>query len=400
MRLINYKDKICVVTGAASGIGLATTKLLLELGAKVYALDLNELNIGDFMSIKCDLSSKESIDIAFKKIPEHIDCFFGIAGLSGAKTNYHKTFTVNYIANKYITNEYLKSRMANGGAIVYVTSVAGSYWDKYSKEYQLFTRAKTWEEMMNVLDYQAKEDTIGIMAYPFSKRAMNHYMAETAIELGSKGIRVNALLPGSTDTGMKREFEVEAGGKEALLAQTGLAQRLADPEEMAKPLLFLNSDMASFISGICLTVDYCNDAMIKLKLKKNRLDMPVGSKIFNLGFIQKQLKKQIEGLNDVEEREEIKHEQVKKEEIKIDITDMKPPEEDIVDEVIEEIVDDSKLNPDLDELKDISNLQAEEVFEEIDVDNIVNHTDEDIEEIKNEVKKSFLSTDDEEVDSL
>ena len=48
--------------------------------------------------------------------------------------------------------------MTEGGAICYVTSVSGNYWDKYSKEFQLFTRAKTWEEMKNVLEYQAKEE--------------------------------------------------------------------------------------------------------------------------------------------------------------------------------------------------------------------------------------------------
>lgn len=299
---LDYKNKICVVTGAASGIGKATVDLLNQLEAKVYALDVNELPaMPNVTFYKTDLNSKESIDEVFNKLPEHIDCFFGVAGLSGAKTNYYTTFTVNYIANKYITEEYLKKRMSSGGAIAYVTSVAGLYWEKYAKEYQLFTAAKTWEEMRNVLEYQAKPDSIGMMAYPLSKRAMNHYMAEAAIELGEKGIRVNALLPGSTDTGMKTEFEVEAGGKDALIAQTGIAKRLATPEEMAKPLLFLNSPMASFVSGIPLIVDYANDALVKLGKKKDRLDTKVGLKIFNTKFMQNMFKKQLEPLKAAEE---------------------------------------------------------------------------------------------------
>lgn len=292
-----YKNKICVVTGAASGIGKKTAELLIELDAEVYALDITKIELeGAKKFIEVDLSSKESIDLAMKQLPEHIDSFFGVAGLSGAKTNYYKTFTVNYIANKYITEEYLKNRMSAGGTIAYVTSTGGLYWDKYAHEFENFTNAKTWDEMIEALHKQAKETTLGMMAYPLSKRALNYYMAKLAIELGPEKIRVNALLPGSTDTGMKKEFEVEAGGIDALVAETGTAKRLATPEEMAEPLIFLNSDMATFITGLPLIVDAGTNAMIKLKQKKDRMNMKVGSKIFNLEFIQKQLAKQLEPL--------------------------------------------------------------------------------------------------------
>ncbi len=300
---MNYKDKICVITGAASGIGYATTKLLKEMEAKIYALDVNKVDIEGIEFIETNLNNKESIDKAFNIIPKHIDCFFGVAGVSGVKTNYYDTFTINYISNKYITETYLKNRMSIGGAITYVTSVAGSYWDKYAKEYLAFTKAKTWEEMQEALHNQANPDTIGMMAYPLSKRAMNHYASEMAITLGEKGIRVNALLPASTATGMKEEFERAAGGEDALLSQTGIARRLANSEEMAKPLIFLNSDWASYISGTMLTVDYGNDALIKLGMKKDRLDVKVGSKIYNMGFFQNMLKKQLEEVEVKEEKD-------------------------------------------------------------------------------------------------
>lgn len=303
---LGYKNKICVVTGAASGIGKKTAELLIELDAEVYALDITKIELeGAKKFIEVDLSSKESIDLAMKQLPEHIDSFFGVAGLSGAKTNYYKTFTVNYIANKYITEEYLKNRMSAGGTIAYVTSTGGLYWDKYAHEFEKFTNAKTWDEMIEALHKQAKETTLGMMAYPLSKRALNYYMAKLAIELGPEKIRVNALLPGSTDTGMKKEFEVEAGGMDALVAETGTAKRLATPEEMAEPLIFLNSDMATFITGLPLIVDAGTNAMIKLKQKKDRMNMKVGSKIFNLEFIQKQLAKQLEPLQQEENNKPI-----------------------------------------------------------------------------------------------
>ena len=390
MGLLNYKGKVCVVTGAASGIGLATVKLLLEEGAEVYAMDLADVSIGNTLALSCDLNDKDSIDTAFEKIPDHIDCYFGVAGVSGAISNYHKTFTINYIANKYITETYLKNRMSKGGAICYVTSTAGSYWDKYSKEFQLFTRAKTWEEMKNVLEYQAKEDSVGLMAYPFSKRALNHYMATIAVELGERGIRVNALLPGATNTGMKNEFTVCAGGEDKLIAQTGVARRLADPIEMAKPLLFLNSDMASFISGICLNVDYCNDAMIKLGLKKDLLDVKVGSKLYNLGFMQNILKKQLVGLNENKENEEEKKfvavtndEQLTDDEFRHKVEHFN---EEVNNKNTHEEIIDEPIKPDLDDLKSVEDVLEEEVIEEIDALEI---SDKKKKEIHDEISKSF-----------
>ena len=295
----NYNDKVCVVTGAASGIGLATARMLVECGAQVYAIDKNAILIpGVTKFIKADLSNKLSIDAAFTIIPEKIDCFFGVAGLSGAITNYFTTFTVNYIAYVYITETYLQKRMDTGAAITYVTSTGGLNWEKYSKEYMKFIKAKTWEEMTNVLHNQAKFETLGVMAYPLSKRAMNYYTSIKSIELGARGIRVNAILPGSTNTGMKREFEAEAGGEKNLLEHTGVANRLATPEEIAEPLLFLNSRMARFISGELIIVDYADTTMIKLGLKKDKMNRKVGSKIFNSEMVQKKLKEQLISLEE------------------------------------------------------------------------------------------------------
>lgn len=289
-----YKNKICVVTGAASGIGLAATNMLVDLGAEVYALDRNEIKIKGIKEfIQVNLNDKNSIDDAFKKIPNKIDSFFGVAGLSGARTNYYTTFTVNYIANVYITEEYLTNRMDRGSSISYVTSTGGSNWEKYRNEYMKFINAKGWDEMIKVLHNQAKPDTLGIMAYALSKRAVNYYTNKMAIELGPKGIRVNALLPGSTNTGMKREFEVEAGGSEALISHTGAAKRLATPEEMAEPLVFLNSNMARFASGVTLIVDYACTSMITLGLIKDQMNRKVGSKFYNTSMVQNMLKKQI-----------------------------------------------------------------------------------------------------------
>lgn len=237
--LMDYAGKVCVVTGSASGIGRSVCEMLIAQGAVVYGLDRNEyLPEGMAQFIPTDLADKASIDHAFSLLPARIHCFFGVAGLSGAKTDWWTTFTVNFSANKYITEAYLEKRMEAGDAVAYVTSTGGLMWEKWQKEYRAVMDCSTWEEMTAFMKKVAPKNGVGIMAYSLSKRAMNYYTNKKAVELASRGIRVNAVLPGSTDTGMKQEFEKMAGGKEALLRENGTAGRLATPAEMAEPLLF------------------------------------------------------------------------------------------------------------------------------------------------------------------
>lgn len=292
--LMDYTGKVCVVTGSASGIGRVVCELLIAQGAVVYGVDCNEyLPHGMAQFIHTDLSDKASIDHAFTLLPEHIHCFFGVAGLSGAKTDWWTTFTVNFSANKYITETYLEKRMKEGDAIAYVTSTGRLLWEKWQKEYRAVMDCSTWEEMAAFMKKVAPQNGVGIMAYSLSKRAMNYYTNKKAVDLASRGIRVNAVLPGSTDTGMKQEFEKMAGGKEALLKENGTAGRLATPAEMAEPLLFLNSPMARFVFGQLLIVDMANNCQIVLGYKKSRLNVPVALKLYNTKFFQKQLQKQI-----------------------------------------------------------------------------------------------------------
>ena len=82
-----------------------------------------------------------------------------------------------------------------------------------------------------------------------------------------------------------------AGGKEALLAETGMAHRLATSEEMAYPIVFLNSEMSSFISGVDLCVDSADACLKTLKLKKDREAISATNK-FILKMASKMMKKQ------------------------------------------------------------------------------------------------------------
>lgn len=267
----NYEGKICVVTGSSNGMGLATAKMLVDLGAKVYGVSRSETKVeGIEASIRCNLSVKAEIDEAFSKLPEHIDCFFGVAGLSGSKTDYLTTFNCDFTANKYITETYLRNRMSSGGAIVYVSSTAGLNWKKFMKEQNSIVHAEGWEGVEKALG-KLPEKAPANFAYIFAKRCISQFAAEQALELGKLGIRVNNVMPGSTETGMKDEFQKMAGGEEALLNETGTAHRLAAPEEMAAPIVFLASDMCSFVSGVDFCVDSADHTRKELGLKKDQM---------------------------------------------------------------------------------------------------------------------------------
>ena len=107
----------------------------------------------------------------------------------------------------------------------------------------------------------------GTLGYPYSKLVMNYYTAYLQKSFASKKIRVNAVLPGSTDTGMKSEFTEMAHGEEGLLSHCGYANRLAYSKEMAGPIVFLNSEMATYASGVLMEVDYGNTVEERANIK-------------------------------------------------------------------------------------------------------------------------------------
>lgn len=262
-----YKGKVAVVTGAASGMGKATTEMLVDLGAKVYALDVAEVKTeGIEKFVKVNLSQKESIDEAFEQIPNEIDSFFGIAGVSGHSTDFETTMNINYVANKYIAEEYLSDRVKEKGAISFVTSSGGLGWEREEnkREYLPIVETKGWEETVEAINNLDFAERDGLNAYNFSKRVMNYYVSTLVKEFGEdKRIRVNAILPVATNTGLIDDFAKSAShfsggedGVEILGKSAGFAGRIAESEEMASVLVFLNSNLASFVSGALMTVDY------------------------------------------------------------------------------------------------------------------------------------------------
>lgn len=255
----DYEGKTCVVTGAASGMGRATVEALTALGAKVYAMDIRPVDVpGIEAYIPVDLSEKNSIVQAFSCLPEKIDCFFSVAGLRGATLPFMTVAKINLFANKLMLEELLVSRMKEGGAISIVTSAVGVGWELpgNKKFYEAVLNAEGWDEAVQALENTGLTKANGGLAYVYTKLALNALVAKVQATYARKHVRVNALMPGDTATNFGKEDNLPKGMEEAASAFVGYAGRQAEAREMAMPLLFLASGMASYISGTYLFADY------------------------------------------------------------------------------------------------------------------------------------------------
>ena len=272
-----YTGKTVVVTGAASGMGRALTEILVDLGAQVYALDRVEPPVpGVTQSIIADLGNKDSIDAAFAQIPQQIDAFFGVAGISGVHNSFLDTLTVNFIANKYVTDTYLFDRIVQGGSLAFVTSNGGVRWETPAVREELvpFAHGGDWDDLVRITKAFDEElgGIPGSLGYILSKRLLNYWIAEQVAPLADlRKIRINAVLPAMTVSGMLPEFAEMKGGQDAVEADLGPAGRLAESVEMAKVLAFLGSDLASYVSGTHLSVDFGMNTLQVAGLEPDRL---------------------------------------------------------------------------------------------------------------------------------
>ena len=256
--LFGYKGKRVVITGAASGMGQAAARLLVELGAEVYALDIKEATAPVKQYINTDLMKKDSIDAAVGKIPESIHSLFNCAALPGPPFSKLEVMLVNFVGTRHLT-ETLLPRISSGGAIATISSAGGAFWKNSLDNIKKLLATTSFDEARAWLEANSKINT----GYAFSKECLIVYAKMRAAELAKKNIRINVLSPSPTDTPMMSAFH-KAFGKQTIDAWLPPIGRYATPEEMAEPLIFLNSNMARFISGHNLFVDYGGMAVVEI----------------------------------------------------------------------------------------------------------------------------------------
>jgi len=238
---MRFTDKVVIVTGAASGIGLAASLRFGAEGAHVVLVDrdagalpaasgqVDEQGAGETMQVECDVSAEQNVAHAVEQVVARfgrLDAVVNNAGLMIFKpieeltgSDWIHVLQVDLLGAFFFTKQAFL-HMRPGGAIVNVSSV-----------HALKTEA-------NVAPYAA------------AKAALLSLTRSAALEGRPKGIRVNALLPGAIDTPMLwNNPQVKSGAEHIDPAEVG------KPEDVAAAIAFLASSEAAFIQGASLLVD-------------------------------------------------------------------------------------------------------------------------------------------------
>jgi len=232
------EGKIALITGAAAGIGRATTELFAREGARVIASDrdLKGLDGLDADKHQLDVTDSAAITALAKKVGR-VDVLFNCAGFVETGTimenddgQWQKSFEINVFAMARMIKAFLPAMMeAGGGSIINVASVAGSI-----------------KGIQNRCIYGA------------SKAAVIGLTKSVAADFVTKGIRCNAICPGtiqtpSLDDRIAAQGDAEAARK-AFVARQPLG-RLGTPEEIAAMALYLAGDESAFTTGQIHVVD-------------------------------------------------------------------------------------------------------------------------------------------------
>jgi NAD(P)-dependent dehydrogenase (short-subunit alcohol dehydrogenase family) len=250
MNMGTLENKCAIITGGASGIGLATARLLAEEGAAVVIADLNEEQGkqaeqqirsagGRVVFVLCNVALAADCQRAMLAAIEtfgRLDILFNNAGIirradviGTTEEEWDRVMAVN-VKSVFLMSKYAVPEIARQGGGAIVNSSSG--WGLKGGR--------------NAVSYCASKGAVVNMT-----RAM-------AIDHGAQNIRVNCICPGDTDTPMLRQEAKQLGQAEAQFlaeAKERPLNRYAQPLEIAQAVLYLVSDAASFVTGAVLAVD-------------------------------------------------------------------------------------------------------------------------------------------------
>ena len=253
------EGKVAVITGAASGIGRAVAEAFSGENAKLVLGDVREEGLRETLELitknsspitikKTDVSVemevKELIDTALAKYGQ-VDILCNNAGITGDMTD-------------------LENQEEDDWLRVFQVNVLGAVFGV--KHVAKHMKARRYGSIVNTASVAGIRSGAGGNAYSASKAALINFTRTAACDLGGYNVRVNAVCPGLVETGMtKSVFDyAREKGKEERLGYRCELRRYGKPEEIARAILFLASDDASFVTGQALPVDGGNTASLNL----------------------------------------------------------------------------------------------------------------------------------------
>ena len=246
---LRYDGKRALVVGGATGMGAAAAKSAAELGAEVIVLDYAPVDYDVAQSVQVDLRDPASIDAALEQISGPIHAVFSAAGVADGTTDLMK---INFIGHRHLIDRLLeKNQLPNGSAICFISSVAGMGWEN---DLELINEFLATPDYAAAVAWSKAHEADGIIHYGTSKKIINQYVATQGYPLLKKGIRINAICPGPTDTPLAQaNADLWLSFAQDYRDETGA--KVHTPEQMRDVMAFLNSEAACGISGITLLVD-------------------------------------------------------------------------------------------------------------------------------------------------
>jgi NAD(P)-dependent dehydrogenase (short-subunit alcohol dehydrogenase family) len=241
---MNLKSKTAIITGGASGLGLAATKKFIENNIRVVMIGRNETNLSEVLNQLGQLCSYKVFDLAnLKAIPQlvnEITAEFGPVDIlvNNAGVNQKKPFTevtdeefqrvilTNLTSVFALSREVAKTMLKhNSGCIINISSMAAQYGIPY------------------------------VIAYTAAKTGIEGMTKAMAVELSPEGIRVNCVAPGFIETNMSaKALDDDPQRKQKVMSRTPMG-KLGQPDDVAEAIYYLVSDAAKYVTGVVLPVD-------------------------------------------------------------------------------------------------------------------------------------------------
>src|SRR4051794_38322483 len=184
----SYAGKRALVVGGATGMGAAAAEVVKDAGAEVIVMDRAEVTLDGVKSISLNLAEKDSIDAAIGELGGPIDALFSCAGVADGTPGIER---INFIGHRYMIDRLLEQDLLpRGSAIGMISSAAGLGWESVLDEVLGFLAIEDFDEATQWCVDNNRA------TYMWSKQAINTYVAQQALPLLKRGIRINAILPG------------------------------------------------------------------------------------------------------------------------------------------------------------------------------------------------------------